>query len=255
MAHQANQSRTYDMGFNHFMDLSPEEFRAQYLSNYVPNPPENVVTLPTDNLGAGVDWRQQGAVTAVKQQGQCGSCWSFSTTGAMEGRCFIDGVGLYSMSEQQLVDCSTSYGTQGCHGGYMQDAFNYLTQNCLTVEQYYPYSGQQGYCQNVQGYFRTQSYASVPQGDMNQLAAAVSKQPVSVAVDASSWQFYSGGIYTNCGTNLDHGVLLIGYTSNAWIIKNSWGAQWGENGFIRLGGGNTCGLGNSASYPTKCLKC
>jgi C1A family cysteine protease len=255
MTHQADKSRTYDMDFNQFMDLTPEEFKSQYLLDSIPPLPENVVNLSLENVPNGVDWRQKGAVTAVKNQGQCGSCWSFSTTGAMEGRCFIDGVGLYSMSEQQLVDCTSSYGNYGCQGGYPTHSFQYLTQYCLTVEQYYPYTAQQGGCQNVQGYFRAQSYASVPQGDLNQLAAAVNQQPVSVIVDAHNWQFYSGGIFTNCGTSLDHAVLLVGYDSSSWIIKNSWGEQWGESGYIRLGGGNTCGIASGASYPTGCVRC
>ena len=237
------------------MDLTPEEFKMKYLGTLVPSIPTETITLPTDDLAAYPDWRTKGAVTPVKNQAQCGSCWSFSTTGAIEGRCFLDGLGLASFSEQQLIDCTTPYGNYGCRGGFINDAFNFLENTCLFYENEYPYTASDNSCKTGRGHVKITGYASVPQGDVNQLAAAVSQQPVAITVDANNWQLYSSGIFTNCQNSLDHAVLLVGYTANAWIVKNSWGPSWGENGYIRLGGGNTCGLANVASYPTGCVSC
>jgi C1A family cysteine protease len=250
MTHQANPNRTYNKGFTKFMDLTKEEFKAKYLSTHVPATTGNVKVLPTDNLPNSVDWRTKGAVTAVKDQGQCGSCWAFSTTGALEGLSFLSGKGLQSFSEQQLVDCSTSEGNQGCNGGLMDYGFSYVKKNGITSESAYPYTAVDGSCSTKGGAFKIGGYVDVAQGDVTQLASAVGGRPVSIAVDAENWQMYSSGVFSDCSTNLDHGVLLVGYDSQAWIVKNSWGEGWGENGYIRLARGNTCGLANSASYPT-----
>jgi C1A family cysteine protease len=255
MTHQSNPSRTYEMGFTKFMDLTKEEFKMKYLSSYVPEQPAFVRILPTEGVPASVDWRTKGAVTPIKDQGQCGSCWAFSTTGALEGRCFLDGFGLHAFSEQQLVDCSGSFGNQGCNGGLMNNAWEYLEKNCLCYEGEYPYKAVDGTCKSKKGENKISTYTAVAEGNVNQLQAGAAQQPVSVAVDASNWQFYSSGVFSDCSTSLDHGVLLVGYNSDAWIVKNSWGASWGENGFIRLKRGNTCGIANAASYPDKCLKC
>ena len=255
MAHQADPSRTYEMGFTQFMDLTPEEFKLKYLSTQVPTTPATVKILSTDGLPSSVDWRTKGAVTPIKNQGQCGSCWAFSTTGSLEGRCFLDGFGLHAFSEQQLVDCSGSYGNQGCSGGLMNNAWKYLEKNCLSYEGEYPYTAVGGTCKSKKGENKITTFTAVKAGNVDQLAAGAAQQPVSVAVDAQNWQLYSSGVFSNCGTSLDHGVLLVGYTSDAWIVKNSWGASWGENGFIRIKRGNTCGIANAASYPDKCVKC
>jgi len=213
------------------------------------------VDLPTANLPTGVDWRTKGAVNPIKDQGQCGSCWAFSTTGALEGRCFIDGFGLHSFSEQQLVDCSSTFGNQGCNGGLMNNAWDYLEKNCLCYEGDYPYEAVDDTCKTLKGHNKISTYTAVAAGNVDQLAAGAAQQPVSIAVDAQNFQLYQSGIFNDCSTNLDHGVLLVGYTSDAWIVKNSWGASWGESGYIRLARGNTCGIANAASYPEKCLAC
>ena len=249
ISHQTNPNRTWDMGFTQFMDLTSSEFKSQYLTALINTTKSNIVTLPTDNLQDGVNWVSQGAVTNVKNQGQCGSCWSFSTTGSLEGLSYITGRGLPSFSEQELVDCTGNFGNYACHGGYVDNAFRYVESYGIMAESAYPYAGFQGQCRYTQGAFTISGYADVARGDTNQLAAAVNNQPVSVAVDATNWQMYAGGVFTDCGENLDHAVLLVGYTSQYWIIKNSWGTQWGYGGYIYLGGGNTCGLANSASYP------
>jgi C1A family cysteine protease len=250
MAHQANPNRTYNQGFGKFMDLTKEEFKAKYLATHVPQTSGNVQVLPTSNLAATVDWRTKGAVTPVKDQGQCGSCWAFSTTGALEGLSFLSGKGLQSFSEQQLVDCSTSQGNQGCNGGLMDYGFTFVQQNGITTEDAYPYTATDGDCSTQGGDFKIGGYTDVAAGDVDQLASAVNGRPVSIAVDAENWQNYQSGVFSDCDTNLDHGVLLVGYDADAWYVKNSWGESWGENGYIRLARGNTCGLANSASYPT-----
>lgn len=255
MSHQSNPSRTYEMGFTKFMDLTPEEFKMKYLSTKIPTSPAPVKILPTDNLPSSIDWRTKGSVSPIKDQGQCGSCWAFSTTGALEGRCFMDGFGLHAFSEQQLVDCSGSFGNQGCNGGLMNDAWDYLVKNCLSYEEEYPYEAFDGTCKTMKGENKISSYTTVNAGSVEQLAAAIAQQPISIAVDAENWQLYSSGVFSDCSTTLDHGVLLVGYTSDAWIVKNSWGTNWGERGYIRLKRGNTCGIADAASYPDKCLKC
>ena len=255
MKHQADPSKTYDMGFTKFMDLTPEEFKMKYLATIVPPQPEYVLELSTDGVPKAIDWRSKGAVTPIKDQGQCGSCWAFSTTGSLEGRCFVDGFGLHAFSEQQLVDCSGSFGNQGCNGGLMNNAWDYLEKNCLCYEGEYPYSAIDGTCLKKTGHNKVKAYTAVVQGDVSQLAAAVAIQPVSIAVDAENWQLYQSGVFKDCSTSLDHGVLLVGFTQDAWIVKNSWGSSWGESGYIRLARGNTCGLANAASYPDKCLAC
>lgn len=247
--HQRNESRTWDMGFTEFMDLTAEEFKEKYLNLKVNLTQDNVVELPTVGLQDGVNWVTQGAVTPVKNQGQCGSCYTFSATGALEGLAFISGRGLQSFSEQELLDCTGNFGNNGCHGGWPRNNFKFVMSYGIMNENQYPYQGYQYQCRYSQGNYRISNYADVPAGNLQQLAAAVSRQPVSIAVDASNWQLYTGGVLTQCGTNLDHAVLLVGYTSQYWIVKNSWGPGWGSQGYIYLGGGNTCGLANAASYP------
>lgn len=247
--HQSDPNRTWDMGYTVFMDLTPEEFKATYLTAKVNTTQTNVTHLPLTNLQDGVNWVTKGAVGPVKNQGQCGSCWSFSTTGALEGLSFITGRGLPSFSEQELVDCTGNFGNHGCQGGYVDNAFNFVQTYGIMSESSYPYEGYQGQCRYTPTSFKVRGHVDVPSGDTNQLAAAVNQQPVSIAVDANNWQLYAGGVFTNCGQSLDHAVLLVGYTSQYWIVKNSWGTQWGYSGYIYLGGGNTCGLANAASYP------
>ena len=249
MSHQQNPAKTYEMGFTKFMDLTPEEFKAKYLSSRGHNTKQNIKSLPTTNLPASVDWRTKGAITPVKDQGQCGSCWAFGTTGSLEAISFISGKGLQSFSEQQLVDCSTSEGNQGCNGGLHEYAFAYVESNGITTESAYPYEGVDGSCQVSGGAFKISSFVNIKAGDVDQLASAVVQQPVTVSVDASNWQFYSSGIFSDCETSLDHEVLLVGYNADAWIVKNSWAESWGESGYIRLARGDTCGIADDAGYP------
>ena len=206
------------------------------------------------------------AVTPIKNQGQCGSCWAFSTTGSLEGAYFLKTGELKSFSEQQLVDCDTKQ-DQGCNGGLMDNAFDFIkTNKGLCTEESYPYKGVDGTCNKK---CKDDSKATVKThtdvaANAKALMSAIAKQPVSIAIEAdqSSFQFYKSGVFNNagCGTQLDHGVLAVGYgTLNGtdyWKVKNSWGATWGLNGYILLAKGTTakpinmCGISQSASYPT-----
>ncbi|CAG9314240.1 unnamed protein product [Blepharisma stoltei] len=255
---------SWALGVNKFADMSFPEFKAKYLPYKFPAKENtNVVMLDEVSVPSAIDWTTKGAVTAVKNQGQCGSCWSFSTTGSVEGAWFLSGHTLVSLSEQELVDCSTSYGNQGCNGGLMDNAFKYIIAKGITSEANYPYTAKDGLCNKAkasQVNATISKYTDVAKDNISQLFAAVAQQPVSVAVEANqdSWQLYKSGIVTkDCGTALDHGVLIVGYnqtsTPQYWKVKNSWGADWGEQGFIRIAvkaGAGICGINMQPSYPT-----
>merc|ERR1712151_843645 len=217
----------------------------------------NEILLDSTNLTGSQDWRTDGAVTPVKNQGQCGSCWAFSTTGAVEGADFVKTGTLKSYSEQQLVSCSTQ--NNGCNGGLMDYAFQYIEQNGLEEESVYPYvsgTGQVPACSFAQASaVGTVSGFNVLEQEFDQMKAGLAKSPVSVAIEADqmAFQMYSGGILTSgCGSKLDHGVLAVGYGNDNGqdyiIVKNSWGASWGDQGYIKIAP-NQCGILNSSSYP------
>jgi C1A family cysteine protease len=277
-AHQAEYAAgktTFTLALNDFADLTHEEFRARYVGGFRGAAAKKTVAaasaVDAKALPTSVDWTTKGAVTPIKNQGQCGSCWAFSTTGSVEGVSFLKTGTLPSLSEQQLVDCASSTGNMGCQGGLMDDAFQWIINNGgIGSEASYPYIAGDGHCntscgpcKKVAAVATITGFTDVVQGD-TQLATAVVQQPVSVAVDASEsfWQFYSGGVMSNkCGTSLDHGVLAVGYgasgSSGYWLVKNSWGTSWGASGFLWLGRGaqygasGQCGIFLSASYPTK----
>ena len=196
-----------------------------------------------------------------------GCCWAFSAVAAMEGITQLKTGKLISLAEQELVDCDTSGEDQGCEGGLMDDAFEFIIQNKgLATEANYPYKGVDGTCnKNKEASHAAQitGYEDVPANSENALLKAVANQPVSVAIDASgsAFQFYSSGVFTgDCGTELDHGVTAVGYGTASdgtkfWLVKNSWGSSWGENGYIRMqrdvdANEGLCGIAMEASYPT-----
>jgi C1A family cysteine protease len=272
---------SYTLGHNQFSHMSFEEWR-QYIHLGLARPsnktnPVSIHRAPDDltKLPKTVDWVEKGAVTTPKDQGQCGSCWSFSTTGALEGAFKIKYGNLVSLSEQNLVDCDDLFHggeDHGCNGGLMDNAFHFIERNGgICSEEDYPYvSGTtmhegkctQKKCTKVQGTTPT-GFTDVEVNSEAALMSAVAKQPVSIAIEADQkdFQLYKSGVYTaECGTNLDHGVLLVGYGvwedgTKYWKVKNSWSPTWGMDGFILLerGGkqeGGQCGiLMGPPSYP------
>jgi len=257
-------SRTHPLatfGVTKFSDLSKEEFKAMYLPSDMTVQPEwEVAPLYSDRelaaANATWDWRAMGAVTPVKNQGQCGSCWSFSTTGNVEGQWFLAGNKLVGLSEQMLVDCDHHCfeyeGEQvcdaGCDGGLMPNAFMYIMQkNGIDTESSYPYTAVDGSChfdsKNIGAHIKNWTYVA---RNESQMAVYMQQNgPLSIAVDAEAWQVYIGGVFQDpwCGNTLDHGVLIVGNSweynligeyTEYWIVKNSWGADWGEDGYIFL---------------------
>jgi len=263
------EGHSWTMGINEFADMTWNEFKTRlgFVQPTFKGIPRRSFDLSkVVSVPASIDWTQKGAVTGVKNQQQCGSCWAFSTTGSVEGAHFLKTGNLVSLSEQQLVDCATSTGNMGCDGGLMDWAFQYIiNNNGITTEANYPYTAEDGTCNtkaSSQIAATIASFVDVTPYSEDALQAAVSKQPVSVAIEADQegFQFYSGGVFSGeCGTNLDHGVLAVGYGAdngvNFWKIKNSWGASWGENGYIRMirgtgsGKPGQCGLAMQPSYP------
>lgn len=276
------QNASYKLGLNKFADLSNQEFKTLYFGSsprlrwrrpfqhplFQATTPRSVYGAE-DALPSSVDWRAAGSVTRVKDQGSCGSCWAFSTTAAIEGINHIVTGDLVSLSEQELVDCDTSR-NMGCNGGLMDYAFEFIIKNGgIDSEDHYPYKGRKGQCDSTKKNTHVvtiDGYDDIPSNDESSLLRAVAVQPVSVAVEAGGrdFQLYAGGILTGgCGTELDHGVVIVGYGSKAgldfWIVKNSWGSSWGEKGYIRMqrGGGakkeaaGLCGINTEASFPLK----
>ncbi|XP_057949152.1 ervatamin-B-like [Malania oleifera] len=258
----------YKLGVNEFADQTNEEFQASR-NGYKMLSRLGTTSFRHENVSAvplGVDWREKGVVTPVKDQGQCGSCWAFSAVAAMEGINQLTTGKLISLSEQELLDCDTSGEDKGCNGGYMDNAFEFILHNQgLTTESNYPYEGVEGTCNAKKAASRTamiSGYEDVPTNDENALVKAVAKQPVSVAIDAGGHaiQFYSSGVFTGrCGTKLNHAVTVVGYGKSDdgtkyWLVKNSWGYGWGEDGYIRMqrdvnAKKGLCGIAMDASYP------
>jgi C1A family cysteine protease len=265
---KVNSAQTsYTLGANQFADLTVDEFLEMYTGyntdiQKIPGTPQTRV-LQAGDLPASVDWQAAGAVTPIKNQGQCGDCWAFSAIAAMEGIYEIVSGTLDSFSEQQLTDCSDSFGNMGCNGGLMDDAFKYAEQYGIETEADYPFKGVNGKCQYdaTKVVYKITGYTDVTPKDNDALQTASAQQPVSIAIDAENIMMYTGGIFNdkNCGTQLDHGVTLTGYGTDSgtdyWRVKNSWGDTWGEAGYIRFiresGTGTAmCCLNCDASYPT-----
>lgn len=264
-SHNAKKDETYTLGHNHFSHMSFDEFKSyvrlglqerveETVAEYVLEAPKDLSALP-----ASVDWSTKGAVTGVKDQGNCGSCWSFSATGALEGAYEIKYGSLVSFSEQNLVSCDTI--DSACNGGLMDNAFSWTkTNGGLCTESGYPYTsgttGQKGACTTTctkNSAVTPKSFTDVAKNSDSALMTAIVQQPVSIAIQANqpAFQSYKSGVLTGtCGSNLDHGVLAVGYGTwtdgtDYYKVKNSWGTTWGMSGYILIQRGN----------PQRCGEC
>jgi len=270
--HNLESIHNFKMKINSFTDLSQYEFHNTYVLGIINDTETILGTCKTFNytnkpVPDELDWRLFNAVTPVKNQGQCGSCWSFSATGAIEGAYAIQNQILISFSEEQLVDCSRLYGNSGCNGGLMDSAFKYAMVNGLCSEDEYPYTSSSGKttykCLNCEPIVKVRGCYDVSPNNQLALKEAVSIGPVSVAIDADTryFQSYSSGILdlSDCNTDLDHGVLIVGYgvenDTKYWLLKNSWGDSWGEKGYFRIlrtdspNDSGICGVAIQPSFP------
>ncbi|PSN53177.1 Cathepsin L [Blattella germanica] len=260
---------SYKLGMNQFGDLLPHE--AHKITHCLKNVTERAknldratfITPANIDLPAEIDWRKKGAVTGVKDQGRCGSCWAFSAIGSLEGQHFRKTGVLTSLSEQNLVDCSRKYGNEGCSGGRMDNAFQYIKDNGgIDTESSYPYEAMNDDCRyNASTSGATDiGLVDIDKWDETKLMEAVATVgPISVAIEVTdNFQRYHGGVFydESCsGEQLNHGVTVVGYgTENGldyWLVKNSWGADWGEEGYIKMARNknNNCGIASAASYP------
>lgn len=271
--HNSDLSQNFTMGINQFTDLTASEFKSGYVSELktkVGSYDCKSYSSSATNAPMSVDWRTAGAVTSVKDQGQCGSCWTFSATGAVEGAWAISTGQLVDLSEQELVDCATGYkyGSHGCNGGQMEGAFKYVIEHGQCTDSSYPYTSGKtktgGSCQSCAAVAAMSSCSDVKPNDQISLKAAVAQQPVAIAIEADTkyFQSYSSGILDSsaCGTTLDHGVLIVGYGEDAgkkyWLVKNSWSASWGDNGYIKIARSEStndegiCGIAMDPSFPS-----
>jgi C1A family cysteine protease len=260
MKHNADKSQTWAMALNQFADMTQHEFAATMLG-YTPRSsdykaPAVFNAKPGAKVEATVNWITKGAVTNVKDQGQCGSCWAFSTCAGLEGAWQLAGNTLTSFAPQQLVDCDKV--DSGCNGGLMDNGFDYIKANGICNWNDYKYTARDGTCKasSCTSVTKLSSYTDVATNNAA-MEQANQQQPLSVAVNAEPWQFYSGGVFkSSCSDQLDHGVLAAGYGTDSssgdyWLVKNSWGTSWGESGYIRLAkGNNLCGINNAASWPS-----
>jgi len=253
--HARGRGATY--GFGKFSDWSLDEFSK--LNGFRPSRPLNVIDRKRAVLQApsqAIDWVAKGMTTPVKDQGQCGSCWAFSTTETVESANLVAGKTVVPLSAQEIVDCDTA--DQGCNGGDPQEALGWVQQQGgLDTEKCYPYTAEDGSCasSNCQAANTVKTVTPV-NGDETAIYQALGAAPLSICADAEPWQNYNGGVMTadECGTDIDHAIQWTGYSPQQggyWIVRNSWGESWGEQGFIYLQyGQNTCGITSEVTGAT-----
>lgn len=271
IAHNLDKSQNFTMGVNQFTDLTAQEFKQLYASGFKPLQSFGCSSYSGhgSNLPSVIDWRQKGVVNPVRDQGQCGSCWAFASTANAESVWAIYSGQLLDLSEQYLVDCATGAGyyNMGCNGGQEDSAFKYMINNGQCTDASYPYTsgttkvaGDCHKCTSAGVHFS--SCYDVLSKDQLALKSATSMHPVTVAIEADTryFQSYSGGILTDpkCGTTLDHAVEIVGYGEENgqkyWTVRNSWGASWGENGYVRIARTDStndigiCGIAAQPSY-------
>jgi KDEL-tailed cysteine endopeptidase len=273
LKHNSYLNETFTMSVNQFTDLTPEEFNSFVKKSSINGPFTGYgcksYSSSASNAPVSLDWRTKGAVTSVKDQGQCGSCWSFSATGAVEGAWALTKGQLIDLSEQELVDCAigTAYGSHACNGGQMDGAFKFIIVNGQCSLSSYPYTSgvtkTGGTCQKCSPIAHISSCSDVKPNDQISLKGAVAQQPVSIAISADTklFQSYSSGVITSstCYTSLDHGVLIAGYGEENgikyWLVKNSWGTSWGDKGYVKIQRSDStndpgiCGIAMMPSFP------
>ena len=266
--HHNSLNLSYAVTENQFINTEYVNEFAKSDSHYIVREKDTMIESDFPPFShESIDWREKHKVSSVKNQAKCGGCWAFSSTGAVESAYAIKNNVLYNLSQQELLDCS--YLNHGCQGGSMDLAFQFIMKNGLCTNNSYPYEAMRGECQkrDCETVVHISNFSDVTQNDEKSLARAVSQQPVSVAIQANkrSFQMYQSGIYSDidCGTKLDHGVLVVGYgterqgfgqSMDYWIVKNSWGPEWGENGYIRIqrnieDSSGLCGIAMDPSYP------
>jgi len=260
------EGKSVRFGINQFTDITEAEFRKTYLNykrHHLNAPTLRVTEAEVKALPTSWDWRTKGGVTPVKDQGQCGSCWAFSATEGVESAWTLAGNKMVTLSVQQVVSCDTN--DDGCGGGDLPTAFQYIQGAGLELDSFYPYSsesGSSGSClfnaSHVVAHISGFQYATQNQSEPAMQVAMVGHTPLSVCVDASNWSDYTSGVMNAaaCGTELDHCVQAVGYSSMSngtayWIVRNSWNTDWGIDGYIYLElGQNVCGIAEEATYVT-----